>query len=250
VNSAGTAAALQSFIAACSWGATGGYLPTAASKEDDDDDDDDTTTTTTAETSSTTSSRKLVEVFPSGGDTIPPIAMLIILGALAIHIICNIVFFCLYTFRIKKRDEAFAKWLTLHKYAGCFVPTFSLLFSFHFARLFFVRYCGIKGTYAVFSKKDRMYTPIIRLSYVHIFCVCFPLIAAFVLLLIHFPWSNIEWMLALDSLVVTVLLVIYILLDICRMERELNYEEAENKLGLTSRKDEEIADIINLFPTV
>ena len=95
-----------------------------------------------------------------------------------------------------------------------------------------------------------MYVPLIRLTYVHILCVCFPMIAAQVIILLHYPWSNIIWMLALDSLVVTLFLILFGFLDIRKMEKELNEEDIESKLGLTSRRNEEIADLINLFPTV
>ena len=57
-------------------------------------------------------------------------------------------------------------------------------------------------------------------------------------------------MLALDSLIVTLFLILFGFLDIRKMEKELNEEDIESKLGLTSRRNEEIADLINLFPTV
>jgi len=227
-----------------SWGGLGGYLPFAGDPDDDDDDDDETTTTSTDVTS-----RQLVEMNPATGDMFPTLVLVLIIGAISIHVICNIVFYCIYMFSIRK-DPDFSYWRTLHGYACFFVPFMSLFFSFHFIRIIYSKLCGIKGCKAIFTKKEHMYVPLIRLTYVHILCVCFPMIAAQVIILLHYPWSNIIWMMALDSLCVTLFLILFGFLDIRKMEKELNEEDIESKLGLTSRRNEEIADLINLFPTV
>ena len=92
-----------------SWGGLGGYLPFAGDPDDGDDDDDD-------DTSSSVTSRKLVEMDPATGDMFPTLVLVLIMGAVGIHIICNIVFYCIYMFSIRK-DPDFSYWRTLHGYA-------------------------------------------------------------------------------------------------------------------------------------
>jgi len=65
------------------------------------------------------------------------------------------------------------------------------------------------------------YKTLSRFSYLSILGTFIPVIVALVILLIHFSISELIWMLALDSLIVTSLLVILLLIDSRNLEKEI-----------------------------
>jgi hypothetical protein len=148
------------------------------------------------------------------------VILLLILAALAVHVLLNIVFCIIYCTKIRA-DVGFTHWRAAHHCSIALVPSLATVVSFHFFRIFYSGFCNLKGCQASFTDIAVLLRPLVRCTYVSIFCTHFPLIAAQVLTLLHFDYHDRIWFVALDSLFVTVIVSIILFIDLRRSENQI-----------------------------
>lgn len=136
------------------------------------------------------SGRRLFLVEGSGGDLVVSIAILLIVGALALHLLFNIALTVLYYRRVLKKDKSFKYWQQQHKWVHGVSVALSLLVSFHCIRLLVCGMCDKRAFKAEFDNKARLLKPLVKMTYRSIMCTCIPMIMAQVLLLLHYETSN------------------------------------------------------------
>jgi hypothetical protein len=144
----------------------------------------------------------------------------LIIAALAVHLILNIVFCIIYCTKVRL-DVGFTHWRSDHRFSSTFVPTLASIANFHFIRIIYSGFCNLKGCKATFTDITVLLKPLVRLTYISIFCTHLPLIASQVLTLVHFTYSDYIWFAALDSLFVTVLVTILMCIDLRMSEKQL-----------------------------
>lgn len=129
----------------------------------------------------------------------------------------------------------------------------SLVVSFHCIRLLICGMCDKRAFKAEFDNKAGLLKPLVKLTYGSIMCTCIPMLMAQVLLLIHYEISNWMWMLSLDSLLVTLFLVLLLVIDVISTEKTLTTMEIEKKLGksfnnLIVPPENSLEDLVAQFP--
>jgi hypothetical protein len=223
---------------ALSWGCVGGFAPFA---EDEGE-----------------LSRRLLELDPTGGSLILTIAIFLIWLGIAFHIALNVTFFCYYCCSLLRKDVTYRYWRRIHRCSSIGVPTVGLIISFHVVRFIYCRLCNLGGTSAQFDDKSRLLRPLIKCTYVGLICTHLPIIAGCVLLLLHFEMSNIIWMMAIDSLFVTIFFSILLICELKRNEKELVRIEIQkdvegmafNEVDETKVVPDQISELRKLLPSV
>lgn len=210
------------------------------------------------ENDATSESRRLMILDPTSGNLLLSIIIILILGALAFHFICNFLFMISFALKACRKDSSFKYWRKNHRCASTLTCTLSTIISFHSIRLL---YCGMfnsKSCQANFDDKGKVFKPLIKFGYVSILCTSVPMIIAQSLLLTHYSQSDWMWMFSLDSLVVTALLTFFVFWDIKRMEKDLLRHEWEKRVGpleglegqsLMNPKNS-INDLVSIFPQI
>lgn len=168
--------------------------------------------------------RELIGIDPNNGEMLPNLAFLFIVIGIAFLIICNITFTCCFIGKISCKDKEYKKWKRDHCCSSCLFPSLSLLFIFHCIRFIYCRACNQDAFNARFDQWSHFFKPLIKVSFISIMCTSIPLLVAQTLLLLHFPWSDITWMFAADSLIVTLFFTIFVICDIRYMEKVLTIE--------------------------
>jgi hypothetical protein len=197
--------------------------------------------------------RQLEEIEMTGDQLVPSLVLLLLIIGAGVHILLNLTFFCIYFVQISRKDEGFKCWRAYHKPASIIIPIVSVLLSFHFSRLFYSALFGLNTFKATFDQKRILIRPLAVLTYISLICTSTPIIAAMVILLIHYSPSDQVWMLGLDCLIVTSLLSLVLLLEIRKLEDDLVYEKGPDPFaGLLESKpqaEENMRALVNLFPT-
>ena len=240
-----SAIALWGITAASSWVVTGTVLGTY--------NEPSTQYQNVTASSNSTIRRELVEIEASGDQLVPSLVLILLICGAGVHILLNLSFFCLYFVQISRKDEGFKSWRTYHKPASIIIPIISLLLSFHFSRLFYSALFGLDTFKATFDQRKVLVRPLAILTYISLICTSTPIIAAMVILLVHYSPADQVWMLGLDCLIVTSLLSLVLLLEIRKLEEDLAYEKGPDPFaGLLESKPQTEAnmrDLVNLFPT-
>ena len=112
----------------------------------------------------------------------------------------------------------------------------STVLSFHCIKLLYCGLCGKSYFRAQFEYRLKLYKMLILLGYINVLCTCIPLIAAQILLLVYFEKANWMWMFSMDSLIVTLLVLLMSVIEIITMEKrltelELNKNDPLSKLA-------------------
>lgn len=203
-----------------------------------------------------TTARFLAEAQVPKPDLMPNLILLLIITGLGVHVILNIVFSGLYFGIICRQDQTFKYWRMVHRPASVIIPAISLLFSFHFIRLFISGICKLKGCQAKFDRISVLFKPLSRLTYISIFCTHLPLIAGQILMLYYYEPGVLLWIFGLDSLIVTVLFTILLICNLRQMEREITQDEMglhqpDNKIQNEDFElipNTDVAQLVKMFP--
>lgn len=163
--------------------------------------------------------RRLIEL--DSDDFTLTLAWLFISIGLCLHMLCNITFMLFFCIRITRDDPSYAFWRQMHRCNSVLTPAVSLVFSFHCIRFLFAALCNLDACKATFSNKVLLLRTLTRFTYLSIVGTCVPMIVAQILLMSHFSISELVWMLALDSLIVTTLLLIFLIIDARRFEKDI-----------------------------
>ena len=121
--------------------------------------------------------RRLSSMDANSGSLTISICMILILGGLAFHIICNTVFLWVFCKKIFNSDRSFLYWRKQHKHVVRFTLVMVSI-SFHSIRFFISGLCNKDSFKAEFSNKGKLFKILLRLGYISILCTCVPLLAA------------------------------------------------------------------------
>jgi hypothetical protein len=128
--------------------------------------------------------------------------------------------------------------------------------SFHCIRLFYCGLCNYDGFKVVYDKKNKLNKILIKYGYISILCTFVPLIIGQIIILSLLNVGKWLWMFGLDSLILTTLLAILILIDLRNIEKELLRHELEKVLGPSIHVEGEqlmnssnsVKGLIEMFP--
>ncbi|CAG9329240.1 unnamed protein product [Blepharisma stoltei] len=184
-------------------------------------------------------SRRLFEI-GTESSLIVTIAIILILGALFFHYMCNEIFIWKYIKNIFRSDGTFRYWRKNHRGASAATLLLSAFISFHCVRII---YCGLfnKDCFkANFDNKWKLYKLLIKFGYVSLLCTFIPIITAQILLMNHYSISDWLFMFSLDSFIVTLFLGFFIFIDLKKLEQSLLRKEWENEFRDTNQEGQKL----------
>ncbi|CAG9327887.1 unnamed protein product [Blepharisma stoltei] len=152
-----------------------------------------------------------------------------LISIIIIHYAMNIFFFITYMQSIRKRDIMHINWTKKHPWATILACFFSIILSFKFMRILISNFCSISGCNAKFERISRFINPMIFLTYLHIVIVTLPIIGIEIYLLTLFSTGCLTFIVAMDSLIITIFVLILSIFDIFYMKKRAN-NESDDKL--------------------
>mmetsp|Transcript_1541 Transcript_1541/g.163 ORF Transcript_1541/g.163 Transcript_1541/m.163 type:complete len:89 (+) Transcript_1541:1485-1751(+) len=83
--------------------------------------------------------------------------------------------------------------------------------------MFICQILQLSSTNAIFENKSRMYKPLLGFTLLSIIFTSLPVIGAMIYIITEFSTGNIVWIMALDSLIVTTLVLLLSIFNILSM---------------------------------
>ena len=188
---------------------------------------------------------------PAYGDIILTIALIVMVAALSFQVICNLFYTTGLALAVWNQDCRFKDWRKKHRWASGAVLAFCYLVSFHVARLFYCGMCNQSCFKVEVEDMGKIKKGLVKYGYVSLFCTHMPMMAAQVLLLVHFQQGYWIWMFSLDSLIITVFLTLFIFCDLRSIEKDLIKYELEQIPKESSQNleiNDQLKDLISLLP--
>ena len=199
--------------------------------------------------------RRLSTVEVVGGNAVLTVSFFLILGALLFHYLCNFLFLVAFYRKVYRNDRKYFYWRQNHFKCNLTVLVFCALVSFHSIRVIFAAICGYSGFNAAFDDRGRVNRAIVFYGYISVMCTFVPVFIAELLILTDLETYFWIWMFTLDSMIITFVLAVLIVVDIRNRESEMMKNEYEKKLSPGQFEPAEfiesshsIKELIDMFP--
>ena len=138
------------------------------------------------------------------------IMALIILITILLQLIINVIFLISYK-RLIARDEGFKEWASRHRCAKRVILGLSTVFTIQTYRLLYSRFMGFGLFFAKFDNFDNILKPLNCFSWVQILLVQGVIAGLDVVQLIRLSWGNNLYIFVIESLVLSLILLILII---------------------------------------
>lgn len=130
------------------------------------------------------------------------------------HFIINIVFSVIYYCTVLKKDSVHNYWVSNKHIVKWAIIPLTVLISFKFIRMLDAHLFGFSCFKADFDKKNNLYRPLIVFSYISIVFTTLPTLGCLIYILVVYSRSTLVFVYAIDSLIITVLMLILTTFDI------------------------------------
>ncbi|OMJ90064.1 hypothetical protein SteCoe_7643 [Stentor coeruleus] len=179
--------------------------------------------------SETTKGRRLL----SGNSDIQ-LAFILLLICTVGHFFVNITFGVIYFYGVLQKDSAHKFWLSNKKMAKWIILPLAVLISFKFIRLLDTSIFGCSCFQASYDKKSNLYRPLILFSYISLILTTLPTLGSLVYSLIIFSSDSVVFALSVDSLIITISLMILTIYDIIILSFAISSTSSQLKIGVNA----------------
>jgi hypothetical protein len=179
-------------------------------------------------------SRRLSEL---DDETLPSIATILLIVALILQVLFNISFTIFFRYKIWGRDHGYLSYKESHTFSAYFIYILSGLMNYNLTNLLWSNMCNL----SVFrAKLDLIYCLmryLVRVSYVYIPTVILLVIVSNILIIVHYPPTDIALQLGVDVLAITIIYAVLIAVYIKQMEKALIRVELSVDLDIERLED-------------
>ena len=135
------------------------------------------------------------------------------LGGTFVFFFINWVFLCSYCSKVRK-DPGYHEWTESHCCLGCFIPTFSTLFSFHTYRLLYSRFFGCTRFFAGMDNYALLFESLDMASYFYILLSLFPIFLGGIFGFFEMSTSQAIFITTMEVVLIALLLAILLIFEV------------------------------------
>jgi hypothetical protein len=162
-------------------------------------------------------------------DTEMKIAISLMSILLIVHYLINIAFLLCYFFYIIKKDNIHRVWYNKHYRYMRTISVFSVIISYKLIRIINSEIFHAKRCIAKFDKMSSLYKPMLYFTLIDMVFSAIPLIGLMGYCTWVYSTGNVVWLMALDTLIITALVVVISLIDMYYMRKVIAREDTRQK---------------------
>lgn len=179
-------------------------------------------------------SRRLLEV---DDEFLPSIATILLIVALILQALLNILFIIFFRYKIWGRDQGYLSYKESHTFSAYFIYIMSGLMNYNLTNLLWSNMCNLSVFRAKLDLRYSLMRYLIRVSYVYIPTVILLVIVSIILIIAHYPTTDIALELGIDVLAITIIYAVLIAVYIKQMEKALIKVEMSVDLDIERLED-------------